>query len=344
MKKKNNWSMDMQSSDVGRSSVRGPVLFGIIAGIHALAILGFLVIQGCGTKQPMVEPPPAPLMPPRADVDVPAVTAVPRPAFQPPVAVEQAPSSLDATSVQTYTVASGDSLSKIANRFGVTPREIAQLNGIKDPNKIRVGQSLKLPSYASASEGAAVHAPKATAQPKVAKKASTPAVAGSGEYTVQSGDSLSKIAVKHGTTVKALKEVNKLQSDVIRIGQKLKLPEGTAAKSSTSATKPAASAEKPKEAAPAPAPVPAVESAAPEAVTPAPEIIDPVPSAPLSSDVSSSSVSEDNTFAYIVKPGDTLDDVARSFSLLKEDILKLNNLSEDATLSSGQRLKLPMSP
>jgi LysM repeat protein len=45
-----------------------------------------------------------------------------------------------------------------------------------------------------------------------------------GEYTVQSGDTLSAIAQAFGTTVRQLKEMNGLHSDIIRIGQKLKVP------------------------------------------------------------------------------------------------------------------------
>ena len=55
----------------------------------------------------------------------------------------------------------------------------------------------------------------------------TPAIAPShaGEiYVVKSGDSLSRIAHAHGTTVKALKTANHLKSDRIKVGQKLKLP------------------------------------------------------------------------------------------------------------------------
>lgn len=43
-------------------------------------------------------------------------------------------------------------------------------------------------------------------------------------YVVKSGDSLEKIAHAHSTTVKALKELNSLATDRIKIGQKLKLP------------------------------------------------------------------------------------------------------------------------
>ena len=43
-----------------------------------------------------------------------------------------------------YTVASGDVLSGIAIRFGVTVAQIQSWNGIKDPNVIRVGQKLTI--------------------------------------------------------------------------------------------------------------------------------------------------------------------------------------------------------
>ena len=46
---------------------------------------------------------------------------------------------------KTYTVVKGDTLSEIAKKYGTTVDTLAQLNGIKDPNLIVVGQVLKLP-------------------------------------------------------------------------------------------------------------------------------------------------------------------------------------------------------
>lgn len=45
---------------------------------------------------------------------------------------------------QYYTVKSGDTLSGIASKYGTTYQKIAQLNGIADPNKIYVGQKLRV--------------------------------------------------------------------------------------------------------------------------------------------------------------------------------------------------------
>jgi nucleoid-associated protein YgaU len=49
---------------------------------------------------------------------------------------------------QAYTIASGDNLSKISKLFYGSPNhypKIAEANGIADPDKIKVGQELKLP-------------------------------------------------------------------------------------------------------------------------------------------------------------------------------------------------------
>jgi LysM repeat protein len=52
--------------------------------------------------------------------------------------------SSSTTTAKTYTVKSGDNLTKIAKQYNTTVAALVKLNGIKDPNKISVGQVLKL--------------------------------------------------------------------------------------------------------------------------------------------------------------------------------------------------------
>lgn len=85
----------------------------------------------------------------------------------------------------SYTVQSGDTLSGIAARFGVSVSQLSSWNGISDPNKIYIGQVLSV--YTSGYSGG-----------------------GSQSYTIQSGDTLSSIATKYGVTVAQLTSWNNI--------------------------------------------------------------------------------------------------------------------------------------
>lgn len=54
------------------------------------------------------------------------------------------------SSTDSYTVKSGDTLSKIAKAYGYTVQKLASYNGISNPNKIKVGQVIKFPAKESA--------------------------------------------------------------------------------------------------------------------------------------------------------------------------------------------------
>ena len=104
----------------------------------------------------------------------------------------------------TYTVKSGDTLSVIASKLGTTVNAIARLNGISNPNVIYVGQSLKIPG----SGGSPAPAPSNS----------------STTYTVKSGDTLSVIASKFGTTANTICQLNGISNpNVIYVGQVLKI-------------------------------------------------------------------------------------------------------------------------
>ncbi|OQA27866.1 MAG: Muramidase-2 precursor [Verrucomicrobia bacterium ADurb.Bin345] len=318
--------------------MRTPVLIATVVLIHVLAIGSVLCIQGCGTRRAVgpVEPPPAPVMPPRQDT---AVTPVPRPTFQPPVPVEPAPSMMVPTDGKSYTIQKGDSLSKIANRLGVSSRELAELNNIKDPNRIRVGQVLALPDYAKAPAAAAQKVERPAAP---APRAVVPA--GGSTYTVQPGDSLSKIAVKHGVRVSELREANKLSGDKILVNQKLVIPGASAAPAKPVATKPVVEAPKPAAPAPVAPPPPAPAPVAAPAPAPAPAVA-PMPAPVPVAAAPAAQAKPESQYApldYTVQDGDTLDTIASLFIVKVEDIATLNGISDPkAPLKVGQKLKIP---
>jgi len=69
----------------------------------------------------------------------------------------------------------------------------------------------------------------APAEPNYTAPAPAPSSGGGGgggskNYTVASGDNLYRISLRHGTTVRAIKNANGLTSDVIQPGQRLRIP------------------------------------------------------------------------------------------------------------------------
>ena len=113
--------------------------------------------------------------------------------------------SSSGSSVKTYIVKSGDTLSGIAAKYGTTYQKIASDNGISDPNKIYPGQVLKISG---------------------GKWSSSSGTSGSAKqyYTIKSGDTLSGIAKKYGTTVKQLQSWNGIKNaNVIYAGTKIRV-------------------------------------------------------------------------------------------------------------------------
>lgn len=100
------------------------------------------------------------------------------------------------TQTTTYTVKAGDTLSSIANKYGTTYQELAKINGISNPDLIYPGQVLKINSVSS--------------QPSYTT------------YTVKSGDTLSSIAAKYGTTYQKIAADNGISNpNLIYPGQVL---------------------------------------------------------------------------------------------------------------------------
>lgn len=108
----------------------------------------------------------------------------------------------------THSVVSGDTVWKIAKKFGVSVDSIAAANSLKNPGIIRPGQQLVIP-------GGAPPASPGNAQPP-------PSVA---QHTVTQGETLSSIAKKYGTSVKHLLGMNSIKSrNLIRVGDTVNVP------------------------------------------------------------------------------------------------------------------------
>ena len=127
-----------------------------------------------------------------------------------PVAAVAAPAA-----AATYTVAKGDTVSRIATKQRTTIAAIVAANGLDARGFIRIGQQLTIPGTA------------ATTTVKAAA-AATPVTMTTTTHTVVSGETVSGIAKKLGTTAQAVVAANGLNARAfVRIGQTLTIP-GTA--------------------------------------------------------------------------------------------------------------------
>ena len=110
---------------------------------------------------------------------------------------------------ESVTVEKGDSLSKIAKRYDTTVDALVRINGLCDANQIFVGQVVVLED------------PEAGADADAAGDRVETAI-----VTVQPGDSLSKIAKRHDTTVEELMALNDIDDpNLLFVGQELLVDE-----------------------------------------------------------------------------------------------------------------------
>jgi membrane-bound lytic murein transglycosylase D len=124
-----------------------------------------------------------------------------------------------------HDVRRGETLSLIAEKYGVTVNDLTQANNISVKKSLQIGQNLLIPMSGAAKQAAPKTASAASA-PSTARTAASPApkvTTTTAAYTVRRGDTLSGIAAKYSVTVGELKKWNKLSSTRLNVGQKLTL-------------------------------------------------------------------------------------------------------------------------
>lgn len=99
----------------------------------------------------------------------------------------------------SYTVRRGDTLSEIAERFGVSMAALRSSNSLTS-DTIHVGQTLTIAPVGALANPVFV------------------------EHTISRGETLSQIAVSYSVPLDELRRANQLKSDTIRVGQVLKIP------------------------------------------------------------------------------------------------------------------------
>ncbi len=97
-----------------------------------------------------------------------------------------------------HVVRAGENLYRIALRYRTTSTAIARLNGITNVRSLRIGQRLTIITCGGWSSG--------------------------NTYIVQAGDNLFRIALRYGTSAEAIRAVNGLNSNLISVGQVLRIP------------------------------------------------------------------------------------------------------------------------
>ncbi|SEC60285.1 LysM repeat-containing protein [Paramicrobacterium humi] len=214
-----------------------------------------------------------------------------------PAAVAATPFATAKSASATYTVRSGDTVSRIAAKYGVATQSVLTANKLGWNSLIFPGQKLSIPGASSSSPA-----------PAAAKPTSKPAAKPSsgGSYTVKSGDTVSRIAAKHGVSTQSVLTANKLGwSSIIYPGQKLTIP-GSSTASTSAPAKPSA------------------------------------PSKGTSS--SNSNASKGGSSAsgsYTVKSGDTVSGIAARHGVSTQSVLTANKLKLSSIIYPGQRLMIP---
>ncbi|MGV8968944.1 MAG: LysM peptidoglycan-binding domain-containing protein [Microbacteriaceae bacterium] len=243
-----------------------------------------------------------------------------------------------------YTVVTGDTVSDIAARYGLSTASVLALNGLGWKSTIFPGQNLRLTSAVAA-------APRVAVEENVSMSIT--------RYTVVRGDTITRIAAKFATSVSSLLAANNLSSrSLIFPGQTLVVPVSVSGNPSPiSATDalgaagqnlaPVVPGSNNGDIQPDPQPQSdgrseaTVEISTPQAEPPVAQVpvtVEQVESAPTTQQPA---VAPPTSGSYLIKSGDTLSKIATSLGTTLSALCAANGLSPSSVIYAGKTLLVP---
>lgn len=204
-----------------------------------------------------------------------------------------------------YVVQAGDTLTAVAEKFGLSNRQLAEMNNLTPTSNLLRGSRLTLVGNAAMDNGATDSEPEPqntrntrTSTPRDGNEKHRNEKIETTSYKVKAGESIGSLAKRYNLSNEQLATLNKLSPNgTLYLGQNIKVPLYAAVEADEKQDKPATSR--------------------------------------------TSKSTKPDTVSYSVKSGDTLSKIAGRYNLSNEELAKLNKISATSMVIVGQKLTVP---
>lgn len=267
-----------------------------------------------------------------------------------PFPVGAQPPAQDDTS-PVHLVRYGETLSEIAQAYGISLDMLMADNAITDADDIRVGQRLLLPAPV-----ADTLATQPSVSPALVQSLATPTAAGrvaslNQAMVVRAGDNLGWIALRYGVDLAALRALNGLDmgENAIALGQTLLLP-ATAADLRVAAPNKIHTVQRGESlgliaqanGVTVRELLAANRISSPDTIQPGQELV--IPGPVREAKAPPVGPARSGFFYHNVQPGDTMSQLSKDFDTTPQAIVRYNSLPDEQTIFSGLDVRIPYGP